>query len=416
MAPPSIDDLRIDAARLHGRLDALARIGAVADGRGVSRLALTDADREARDRVATWMHEAGLRVEIDRVGNLFGILDGDSGGACVMCGSHTDTVIDGGRFDGSLGVLAALEAVETIRERGVRTRRPLVVADFTNEEGVRFQPDMMGSLVFRGGATVEETLACTGTDGARFGDELERIGYAGPHEPGHLDVAAFVEFHIEQGPILEREGFAIGAVEAVQGISWTEIILEGAANHAGTTPVDLRRDAGLVAFRIAAFARELCRHIGNEHRATVGRLLLEPGAVNVIPGRARLTVDMRNRDPELLESADERLLEFARECAASEEVTVSHRSLASVPPVDFEPRLVSLVESRARALGLGVRRITSGAGHDAQILGVRYPAAMIFVPSVGGISHSPEEDTRDEHVEAGANVLLQVVAELASGA
>ncbi len=407
------DAPRIDGARLLGRLAELARIGAIEDGRGACRLALGDEDREARRTLDDWMRDAGLRVTYDAIGNQFGTLDGESDGPHVMLGSHIDTVGTGGRFDGSLGVLAALEVACSFRDAGHRPKHPLTVAAFTNEEGVRYQPDMMGSLAYAGRIDLTETLDTIGIDGTRLGSELERIGYAGDDAPGSLPVRAFVELHIEQGPLLEQEGRTIGVVEGVQGISWTEFVLRGAANHAGTTPMSMRKDAGVVAAGIAAYARELCDTIGHDHRATVGSFELEPNLVNVIPRRARLTVDQRNRDDGLLRRADEMLLARARSLAAAENVTLEHRSLARVAPVDFDEALVGLVQSSAETLGHSSMRLTSGAGHDAQILAPSLPATMIFVPSRGGISHSPDEWTSDEHILAGAEVLLAVARELA---
>ena len=247
-------NLRVNGARLISRLERLAEAGARPDG-GVCRLALSEADGQGRDLVAGWMRELGLAVTIDAIGNVVGLRRGLEDGAPVMMGSHIDTVRTGGRYDGALGVLAGLEVVQSLDEAGVVTRRPLAVAFFTNEEGARFQPDMFGSLVFTGALPLGQALATVGVDGTLAGEELARIGYAGEAPVGRPNVRAYVELHVEQGPTLEAEGYAIGAVEGVQGISWTELTLSGQSNHAGTTPMRMRRDAGYVAAEIAAFAR-----------------------------------------------------------------------------------------------------------------------------------------------------------------
>ncbi len=405
-------NLRVNSARLASRLERLAEAGARPDG-GVSRLALTEADKQGRNLVVGWMRELGLDVTIDAIGNVVSLRRGREDGAPVMMGSHIDTVLTGGRYDGALGVLAGLEVIETLAEAGVLTRRPLAVAFFTNEEGARFQPDMFGSLVFTGALPLEKALATVGVDGAVAGEELARIGYAGKAPVGRPNVHAYVELHVEQGPTLEAEGYAIGAVEGVQGISWTELTLTGQSNHAGTTPIRMRRDAGYVAAEIAAFARKLAREIGGDQVATVGALTLSPNLVNVVAERAVMTVDLRNTDNARLEEAERRLAAFVARIAAAEGVTVAERRLARFDPVAFAAPLVARVEAIAREFELKVKRLPSGAGHDAQMLAAICPACMIFVPSEGGISHNVEEYTAAEHCAAGADVMLRLVAELA---
>ena len=405
-------NLRVNGARLLSRLRRLAEAGAPPDG-GVCRLALTEADKEGRDLVVDWMRELGLAVSIDAIGNVVGVRGGNEEGPRVMMGSHIDTVRTGGRYDGALGVLAGLEVVETLNDAGVVTRRPLAVAFFTNEEGARFQPDMFGSLVFTGALPLERALATVGVDGAVAGEELQRIGYAGESPVGRPNVHAYVELHVEQGPTLEAEGYAIGAVEGVQGISWTEFTLSGQANHAGTTPMRMRRDAGYVAAEIAVFARRLARELGGDQVATVGALTLSPNLVNVVAERAVMTVDLRNTDNARLIEAERRLSAFVANTAAAEGVTVVERTLARFDPVAFSAPLVSRVEAIAREFELPVKRLPSGAGHDAQMLAAVCPACMIFVPSAGGVSHNIEEYTAPEHCAAGADVLLRLVTELA---
>ena len=408
-----LDTLRIDAARLAARLDALAQIGAIADG-GVCRLALSDEDRRGRDLVVGWMRELGLAVSIDAIGNVVGVRAGSARGAPVMTGSHIDTVRTGGRYDGNLGVLAGLEVVAVLNDAGIVTRRPLTVAFFTNEEGARFSPDMMGSLVYVGGLGLEEALATVGIDGVSVGYSLKQIGYAGPAPCARPSAHAYIELHVEQGPVLEAEGIELGAVESVQGISWTEFTVHGVSNHAGTTPMRLRHDAGYVACAIAGEARQIAREMGGNQVATVGAIDLSPNLVNVIAYKAVFTVDLRNTDEAALQHAEHRLHAYAREVAGAEGVKISSRRLARFEPVAFDPATVALVEETARTLGFSVKRMPSGAGHDAQMLARICPAAMIFVPSVGGISHNVKEYTTTAQLEAGANVLLHTLLRLAS--
>ncbi|MDQ1460623.1 MAG: beta-ureidopropionase / N-carbamoyl-L-amino-acid hydrolase [Actinomycetota bacterium] len=406
-------DLSISFPRLRARLDALAEIGAIENG-GCARLALTDADRLGRDLVVSWMRDLGLRVDVDEIGNVVGTWPADSIDAPVMTGSHIDTVATGGRFDGTLGVLAGIEVLETIITAGVDLTRPLAVAFFTDEEGSRFAPDMLGSLVFAGGMPLEDALAIRGFDDAVLGEELLRIGYAGPQPCPARPPHAYVELHIEQGPVLEAEAVTIGAVTGVQGISWTELAIAGQSNHAGTTPMSMRHDAGYAAAEIATFVRGLATDMGPPQVATVGRIDVHPNLVNVVAARATVTVDLRNTDDALVSESEQRLAAFCAELAGREGVTIEARTLARFAPVDFDEAMIALVEEVARGRGLSTKRMPSGAGHDAQMLARVCPAGMVFVPSVRGISHNPAELTSDADLEAGANVLLHVLLRLAS--
>ncbi len=406
-------DLRLDHARLLDRIARLAEVGAI-EGGGVCRLALSDADKAGRDLVTGWMRALGLQVTVDAIGNLVGLRPGRRDGPPVMTGSHIDTVRTGGRYDGNLGVLAGLEVVETLNAAGIETERPLAVAVFTNEEGARFAPDMMGSLVYVGGLDLEAALQTEGIDGSRVGAELARIGYAGSAPVGRPQVHAFVELHVEQGPVLEQEGITLGAVESVQGISWTEFRVTGVSNHAGTTPMRLRHDAGYLAGATIAFVRELTRALGGDQVGTVGAVEVGPNLVNVIPNHARFTVDLRNTDEARLQEAERRLQAFVAETAAAEGLEVDHRRLARFEPVPFDPDLVAQIEALAGTLGHSVRRMPSGAGHDAQMLARICPAAMIFVPSVGGISHNVREFTESADIAAGADLLLHSLLALAN--
>lgn len=405
--------LAINRVRLFERLEAINGINRLADG-SCCRLALTDADRRGRDLVVSWMRELDLDVRIDQIGNIVGIRAGAHGEAPVMTGSHIDTVATGGRYDGTLGVLAGLEVVHTLNEAGVRIRRPVAVAAFTNEEGVRFQPDMMGSLVYAGGLPLEAALNSTATDGKRLGAELARIGYAGDVRCGAIRPHAYVELHIEQGPILDREGGILGAVEDLQGISWQELTIRGTSNHAGTTPMTMRRDAAYCAARVGVFVRDLARRMGGSQVATVGSIRLVPNLVNVIAREATVTVDLRNTDDALLVEAQQELTAFLDELAREQGVEIESRWLARSDSVRFDAGVLAAIEQAALDLNQPIRRMTSGAGHDAQMIARICPAAMIFVPSIDGISHNPRESTTPEHLEIGANVLLHTMLRLAN--
>ncbi|TWT05978.1 Zn-dependent hydrolase [Reyranella sp. CPCC 100927] len=402
----------IDGLHLHARLAALARIGAI-DGGGCARLALTDEDKHGRDLVVSWMRALDLAITVDAIGNVFGVRRGREDGPPVMTGSHIDTVRTGGRFDGNYGVLAGLEVCRALDTVGVRTRHPLCVAFFTNEEGARFQPDMMGSLVHAGGFSLQEAYAATDTAGVRLGDELERIGYRGPAPTGAIRPRAFIELHIEQGPILEDAAITIGAVTGVQGISWYEFIVTGVSAHAGTTPMRLRHDAGYVAAAAASFVRQVARDMGGAQVGTVGVAELRPNLINVIANHARFTVDLRNTDEALLQEAERRVFAFIDDTAQAEGVTIERRRLARLEPVVFDTTMVDRVERIAQAHGRSTLRLPSGAGHDAQMMARLCPTSMIFVPSVKGLSHNVAEYTTPADLEAGAAVLLDVMLELA---
>ncbi|MDS0858743.1 Zn-dependent hydrolase [Burkholderia pseudomultivorans] len=403
--------LKLDGPLLLDQLRQPGEIGADREAGGRTRIALTDDERAGRDLVAAWMRELDLDVRIDRIGNLFGTLraHADAGQLRpLMIGSHIDTVTNAGALDGCYGVLAGLAVVRAFRDAGIRPPRPITIGAFTNEEGIRYQPDMMGSLVYAGGMPVEAALDTVGIDGTRLGDELARIGYAGDLEPGAIVPHEYLELHIEQGPVLEAEQLRIGVVENLQGISWQQITVQGNANHAGTTPTHLRHDAGWVAAAVATFLRTLAVESGTT-LATIGMLRIEPNVINVIPRKAVFTVDLRDPDERRLQDAERRLAEFLVQVAKREGVTISTERLARFEPVVFDAGLADEIEASARRAGLSYRRMTSGAGHDAQMIARIAPAAMIFVPSRGGISHNPREHTDDDQLLDGAHVLLDVV-------
>ena len=403
-------DLKINSRRLHERINALAEISPI-DGGGNCRLALTDEDKDGRDLVVAWMRELDLEITIDAVGNIIGTWNVGSGQA-VMSGSHIDTVRTGGRFDGCYGVLAALEVIETCKNANVLPPRPLAVGIFTDEEGARFAPDMLGSLVYVGGMSTEQALDVVAIDGAKLGDELVRIGYAGPAPCPGVVPHAFVELHIEQGPMLEANRVRIGAVTSVQGISWQEVIVLGQSNHAGTTPMSLRHDPAYVAAEITVFLRNLAKDLGGDQVCTVGKIDLHPNLTNVVPARATLTLDVRNTDEKILQIAESKIKDFLAQIAVSEGVEIKTRQLARFEPVIFDDSVIDLVESIAKEQNNSVQRMPSGAGHDAQMLARVCPAGMIFVPSVKGISHNAAEFTDEADLNAGANILLHTMLAL----
>jgi N-carbamoyl-L-amino-acid hydrolase len=403
--------VHLDGAILLNQLRQLSEIGADLEVGGRTRIALTDDERAGRDLVVNWMRELDLEVRVDRIGNILGTLHSGADDVeqwPLMIGSHIDTVKNAGALDGCYGVLAGLAVVRAFREAGVLPKRSLTIAAFTNEEGVRYQPDMMGSLVYAGGLAVDTALNTIGIDGTRLGDELARIGYAGDLEPGAIVPHEYLELHIEQGPILEAENIRIGVVENLQGISWQQITVQGNANHAGTTPTHLRHDAGWVAAAVAVFLRELAVSTGTT-LATIGMLRIEPNVINVIPRKAVFTVDLRDPDEARLQETERRLADYLTHVAEQEGVQITTERLVRFEPVVFDADLADAIEKSAERMGFSHRRMTSGAGHDAQMIARIAPAAMIFVPSRGGISHNPREHTDDSQLVDGANLLLDVV-------
>jgi len=390
----------------------LASIGAI-DGGGCARLALTDEDAAGRDLVVGWMHQLGLKVTTDVIGNVIGTWDVGKGSP-VMTGSHIDTVRTGGKYDGNLGVLAGLEIIETLQESSFVPTRPISVGIFTNEEGSRFAPDMLGSLVYVGGLPIEEALDIIGIDGARVGDELERIGYNGATPCPGFAPHAFVELHIEQGPVLEQTNVKIGAVTGVQGISWQEVTITGQSNHAGTTPMSMRKDPSYVAAKIAVFLRDLADRYGGHQVCTVGKIDLFPNLINVIPAKAVMSLDVRNTDDQILMEAELEISGFIKSLSHSESVEIASRSLTRFEPVIFHPQVIDIVERISASHSPSVVRMPSGAGHDAQMFARVCPSAMVFVPSVEGISHNPAEFTEPKDLVLGTNILLQVLIELSN--
>ena len=408
-------DLELDGPWLLGRIAELGAVGLDAAGGGRTRIALTDAEKAGRDLLVRWMRELDLEVRIDQIGNILGVLpaaQAEKTAQPLMMGSHIDTVRGAGALDGCYGVLAGLAVVRAYRQAGLQPPRAMVVAAFTNEEGVRYQPDMMGSLVYAGGLDQQTALDTVGTDGTRLGDELARIGYAGDMVPGAIVPGEYIELHIEQGPVLEAEGRLIGVVDSLQGISWQRVTIQGVANHAGTTPTRLRHDAGYAAAACVAYLREqVVGAAPDTTLATVGSLRLEPDVINVIPRKATFTVDLRDPDEGRLRAAEQGVAAFLAELAEREGVQIQTERLARFEPVVFDAGLVERIEAAAVRRGLSHRRMTSGAGHDAQMMARIAPSAMVFVPSRDGISHNPREHTDDDQLVLGAQVLRDVVQE-----
>lgn len=403
--------LSLTPFRVNEQLEALAAT-ANPDLPGHTRLALTDHDRLGRDFVVTWMKRIGLDVQIDVVGNIFGTLPGLSGDDPIMIGSHIDTVEQGGRFDGCYGVIGALAVAERLAEAGTVLPRSLVVAVFTNEEGVRYQPDLMGSRVFTGELEAAEALQSSDLDGVTVAEALRGIGQdgAGPYRgapPGN-----YVELHIEQGPVLEAEGVQIGVVTGIAGFCWLSLGFTGQADHAGSTPMRLRKDAGQGAMALAAAADLMAQEDRTGLVVTAGSMRLQPGDINVVPGRAELTLDVRGPDQHALDAARERIIELGHGIARERGLVFSWEVVSESPVVEMDQQVVDTVARVADDLGYSAMRMLSGAAHDAQSLSRICPTGMIFVPSVGGRSHSPDEYTAPEDLDRGAEVLLQTVLRL----
>jgi len=407
--------MRINRKRLEESMEALGRIGETPRG-GLTRLALSDEDRHGRDLLVGWMRGAGLQVSVDQMGNIFGLRPGTEALPPVFMGSHADSVPTGGKYDGQLGVLCALEAIRSLDDEGRRTRHPVGMIIFTNEEGARFQPAMVGSGVMAGKIPLEDAYNARDRDGKRLGEELERIGYIGPEPCIPRPMRAYLELHIEQGPILEEEQVPVGVVEGIVAISWSRLTLHGVQDHAGPTPMRMRHDALVAAAEVVSGVREIPRHIRGNMVATVGRLDVTPNIPNAIPGRVTMSIDLRDPDEHNLSRAVGMVDRLVKAEARRQGVTYELDHYWRVPRTAFDAEVVNTVERAAKSLGCGHRRILSGAGHDAQYMAAIAPTGMIFVPSRAGRSHCEEELTPMDDVEHGANTLLLAAAELAGTA
>ena len=409
MTDRDLSALRIDGERLWSRLMEMARHGATAKG-GVCRLTGSDEDKAGRDLFVRWCEAAGCSVTVDAIGNIFARRPGrnDSAGA-VLAGSHLDSQPTGGKFDGVYGVLAALEVVESLNDHGIETEAPVEIAAWTNEEGARFAPAMLGSGVFAGVFGLEETLAIEDKEGLTLGAELSRIGYAGADAPGARPIKAAFEVHIEQGPILEREEKTIGVVQGVQGMRWYDLVIEGQEAHAGPTPMEGRRDPfqGLMAILPDIYA--IAKDNAPWGRATCGDIAALPGSRNTVPGRLVTAVDLRHPDQDTLVAMDAAFHEsVARHCA--ELGLDGHvETIWDSPAVKFDPACIAAVRAGVAATGYPAMDIVSGAGHDSVYLSRIAPVGMIFVPCEGGLSHNEAENATPEDIAAGCDVLLHAV-------
>ena len=408
-----LDSLRINGPRLWQSLMDLARIGATAKG-GVCRLALTDLDRQGRDLVVGWAREAGMTVTIDQIGNVFMRRAGRNKALPpIMTGSHIDTQPTGGKFDGNYGVLAGLEVVRTLNDHGVETEAPIEVAFWTNEEGSRFVPVMMGSGVFAGAFSLASAYAATDSEGKTVRDELARIGYIGDEVPGQHPIGAYFETHIEQGPVLEDAGVTIGVVHGVLGIRWFDCTVTGMEAHAGPTPMALRKDALQVATQLMQEVVASALRHGPHGRGTVGMVRVFPNSRNVIPGQVTFSIDLRNSTDALVDQQADEVKACAARLSALTGLAITITQVSSYPAQAFDATCVDAVARAAQRLGHSHMPTISGAGHDAIYAGQLAPAGMIFIPCKDGISHNEIEDALPEHITAGADVLLQVMLERA---
>lgn len=411
--PEKVRGLRVNGARLWDSLMELARIGATEKG-GVCRLTLTDLDKQGRDLVSRWAKEAGMTVTIDKIGNGFLRRPGRNNALPpVMTGSHIDTQPTGGKFDGNYGVLAGLEVVRTLNDAGIETEAPIEVAWWTNEEGSRFVPVMMGSGVFAKAFTLETAYAATDVDGKSVKGELERIGYIGEQEPGDHPIGCYFETHIEQGPVLEDHDKTIGVVTGVLGIRWYDCVVTGMEAHAGPTPMHLRKDALQVATKLMQEV-VACAHRHPPHgRGTVGMVQVHPNSRNVIPGRVKFSIDLRNGSDALVDAMDADIRAVAARLAADSGLSIEITEVSAYPAQPFHADCVNAVERAAEALGYTHMPAVSGAGHDAVYMARLAPTGMIFIPCKDGISHNEIEDAQPAHIEAGCNVLLHAMLERA---
>ena len=410
---PNLESLRINGPRLWDSLMELAQIGATPKG-GVCRLTLTDLDKQGRDLVTRWAKEAGMTVTIDKIGNGFMRRPGRNNSLPpIMTGSHIDTQPTGGKFDGNYGVLAGIEVVRTLNDHVIQTEAPIEVAFWTNEEGSRFVPVMMGSGVFAKAFTLEHAYAATDTEGKSVKGELERIGYIGTQEPGDHPIGAYFETHIEQGPVLEDNDVTIGVVSGVLGIRWFDCTVTGMEAHAGPTPMALRKDAMLAATRIMQDVVAAAHRHPPHGRGTVGMVQVFPNSRNVIPGRVKFSIDLRNSTDELVDAMAAEVKAFADQVAKEHGVQVHIEMVSSYPAQLFQPECVEAVGRAAAKLGYSHMPAVSGAGHDAVYMAKLAPSGMIFIPCKDGISHNEIEDAKPEHIEAGCNVLLHAMLERA---
>lgn len=404
--------IHIDGNRLNASLQELARIGAT-DGGGVTRLTLSDEDKAARDLLARWMTEAGLDVRIDDLGNMSGIRPGIEDAPPVYMGSHIDTVVRGGRYDGALGVMGALEVIRTLNDHNVQTRLPVALVNWTNEEGVRFEPATLCSGAVAGAFTRDFAYGIRDRNGLIFGEELQRIGYKGDESLRPLPASAYLELHIEQGPVLESVGKPVGVVGGIVGIIWSEVVVTGQSDHAGPSPMPLRKDALMAASTMISSIERLALDRDDITVATVGRIRVEPDTINTIPGKAVFSVDFRHPDGETIDSLSRELGKLGETVARNRGVDITVERIWTSDPTPFDPTVIAAIRTGCESLGLPYEELWSGAGHDAKHLADLVPTGMIFVRSKGGVSHAEIEYSTPEDITAGGDVLLQAALALA---
>ena len=408
-----IRTLRINGSRLWDSLMMLASIGATPKG-GVCRLALSDLDKQGRDLVIAWGEELGLAVTVDQIGNVFMRRSGRNNSLPpIMTGSHIDTQPTGGKFDGNYGVLAGIEVVRTLNDHGIDTEAPIEVAFWTNEEGSRFVPVMMGSGVFAGAFSLAHAYAATDTEGKTVKDELARIGYAGTEVPGAHPIGAYFETHIEQGPVLEDNDVTIGVVQGVLGIRWFDCTVTGMEAHAGPTPMALRKDALQVAAQLMQEVVASALRHGPHGRGTVGMVQVHPNSRNVIPGRVKFSMDMRNATDALVEQQVTDVRSLAGRLSQETGMAIHFELVSSYAAIGFHGDCIDSVARASQQLGYSSMPVVSGAGHDAIYMARLAPSGMIFIPCKDGISHNELEDALPEHITAGCNVLLHAMLERA---
>ena len=406
-------NLKIDGQRLWDTLEEMAKIGPGVAG-GCNRQTLTDEDAEGRTLFQKWCENAGCTMGVDKMGNMFAHRAGtDENALPIYVGSHLDTQPTGGKYDGVLGVLGGLELIRTLNDAGVKTKHPIVATNWTNEEGTRFAPAMLSSGVFAKKHTIDWAYDRKDAEGKAFGDELKRIGWQGEEEVGARDMRAYFELHIEQGPILEAEGKDIGVVTHGQGLSWTEIKITGKDAHTGSTPMPMRKNAGLGMARVLELVDEIALSHKPHAVGAAGHIDVYPNSRNVIPGQVVFTVDLRSPDIEVISDMEQRLHAGTRKICSDMGLEVSLEKVGGFDPVKFDPQCVTAVRNAAESLGYSHIDIVSGAGHDACWINAVAPSAMIMCPCVDGLSHNEAEEITKEWATAGGDVLLHAVLEIA---
>ena len=404
--------MKINEKRLEERMNRINSIAVTAES-GMMRLALTDADKEARDLIVSWLEEAGMEVKIDDMGSVYGILKGTNPDAKPICvGSHADTQPNGGKYDGLFGVMAGLEAIISIKESGKRVESSLILVDWTNEEGARFVPPMLASGVVSGKFDSQWVYDKEDVDGIRYEDELIRIGYKGQKENRLKDIKAYFEPHIEQGPVLDAEGKNFGVVTGALGITGLDVTIKGEANHAGTTPMGHRKDPAAAAAEAISAIRQNCIDFGDPAVLTVGVINARPASKNIVPGEVYFSVDLRYHTDEGMTKLEEQTKQIIMEICSKYIVSVDIARYWRADPASFNESIISCVEDAARENNMNYIRIISGAGHDAVFINEVMPTGMLFVPSIKGMSHCPQEDTRWEDIVKGVEITADVLLKL----